>query len=573
VSRGQFLDAAVVGSGWVPTARTSPDEDGPRVWQDTVYGRVRRFYLRPDEHMMPLLARRIADKWLEICPEVRGSIGEVHGAVRSFLSDLDAQLRDLGRDNDFDLPDLRRRHLDAWETGLLAAQRESRTDTSYRRAVFLFALLRRINDDSPGLLHVEVVARLERQTRLNHIRRDGDPELAAGEVDRIHAIARRAVRQALAECGDTDARSAPSADVVIALHVLLSLGTGEPPEVLRRLAIGDIIATAVPGRDDGLQCLAPTERLAALVQRRAVGSYCVCYLKTRSSERYQQVYTRADGRVFAALSALITLTAAARAASNSSSLWLTNNNGVAVEMFWATKSRTLRAWLKRNRADGDAFSEPLIFRRLRKTATTREALAAPATYLRSRRRHTARTFFEHYSNSAVLRAEAGRILMQAVGERFDTAVAGPTIVTPAAEELLAAGHDAPTLDRDTAGRLLTGRLDTGVAACRDPHDSPHIAGGGLCPVSTTGACYTCPNALITRQHLPAVMRLKQLTAPDRAGNITFWQEHHKPVHEFITRVILPSFPAADVAAAQEHTDAVLLDVGLVNGLGGADVPA
>jgi hypothetical protein len=38
-------------------------------------------------------------------------------------------------------------------------------------------------------------------------------------------------------------------------------------------------------------------------------------------------------------------------------------------------------------------------------------------------------------------------------------------------------------------------------------------------------------------------------------------------------VILPSFPAADVAAAQEHTDAVLLDVGLVNGLGGADVPA
>ncbi|WP_157552689.1 hypothetical protein [Micromonospora sp. NRRL B-16802] len=557
----------------MPAASTDPDEYGPRVWQDTVYGRARRFYLRPDEHTMPLLARRIADKWLEICPEIHGSVGEVHGAVRGFLRDLDAQLRDTGRDNDFDLPDLRRRHLDSWEAGLLAAQRESRTDTSYRRAVFLFALLRRINDDCPGLLHGEVVARLERETRLSHVRRDGEVELPAGEADRIHAIARGVVRQALAERRGSDARSAPAADVVIALHVLLSLGTGEPPEVLRRLTIGDIIATAVPGRDDGLQCLAPTGRLAALVQRRAVRSYCVRYLKTRSSERYQQVYTRADGRVFAALSALITLTAGARETSDSSSLWLTDDGGVAVEMFWATKSRTLRAWLNRHRAEGDAFSEPVSFRRLRKTATTREALAAPGTYLRSRRRHTARTFFEHYSNSTVLRAEAGRILMQAVGERFDTAVAGPTIVTPAAEELLAAGHDAPTLDRDTAGRLLTGRLDTGVAACRDPHDSPHVAGGGLCPVSTTGACYTCPNALITRQHLPAVLRLKQLTAPERTGNITFWQEHHKPVHEFVTQVILPSFPAADVAAAQEHTGEVLLDVGLVNGLGGADVPA
>src|SRR5439155_328983 len=103
--------------------------------------------------------------------------------------------------------------------------------------------------------------------------------------------------------------------------------------------------------------------------------------------------------------------------------------------------------------------------------TTAEALADPVGYLRSGRRHSARTFFEHYSNSGVLRAEAGRLLMKAIGERFDTAVAGPTIITPAAQRLLAAGQQTPGLDR--AREAVTAvPLDVGLLNDLAGHDVP-----------------------------------------------------------------------------------------------------
>jgi hypothetical protein len=445
VSRGRFHDT-VADAARVPATRTGPDERDAWTWRETVYGGVRRFHLRPQEYATPLLARRLADKWLEIAPEIRGSVGPVHTAIRGFLTDLGRQVRDSGRDTDFDLPDLRRRHLDAWEAGLLGDQRTRGTDTAYQRAVHLFALLRRVDHDTPGVLREEVVARLERDTRLSHVRRGGEPEFAPQEAERLRDVARGVVKQALADCRDADSPRAPGADVIVALHVLLSLGTGEPPEVLRRLEIGDIVATAVPGTDDGLHHLDPADRLASLVRRRVVHSWCVRYVKARSAERYQQVYTRRDKQVFGPLSALITLTAGARRATGSSRLWLMDRYGAAVEPCWGRKTVSLRAWAARNLSGTDAgggLSEPVVFRRLRKSVTTAEALADPAGYLRSGRRHGARTFFEHYSNSGVLRAQAGRILMQAIGERFDTAVAGPTVVTTAAQEVLAAGGDAP----------------------------------------------------------------------------------------------------------------------------------
>jgi hypothetical protein len=349
------------------------------------------------------------------------------------------------------------------------------------------------------------------------------------------------------------------------------LGTGEPPEVLRRLDVADVIATAIPGAGDDLGHLDPGGRLATLVRRRAVQSWCVRYVKARSAECYQQVYTRRDKQVVGPLSALVTLTAAARQATGSSRLWLMDRDGTAVEPCWGRKAVSLRTWTARH-LPGAGLSEPVVFRRLRKTVTTAEALADPAAYLRSGRRHSAGTFFDHYANSSVLRAEAGCILMQAIGERFDTAVAGPTVVATAAQDLLATGRDAPGLDRATAGRLLAGQLDTGIAACRDPLDSPHTTPGQPCPVATTGDCYTCPNALITRDHLPAVLRLRELTDPGRAGNITAWQQRWRPIHEFITRVVLPAFTADEITAAGAVTGGVLLDVGLVNDLAGSDAP-
>ena len=56
-------------------------------------------------------------------------------------------------------------------------------------------------------------------------------------------------------------------------------------------------------------------------------------------------------------------------------------------------------------------------------------------------------FFGHYTNSTVLRAEAGRILIDSVNDIFDSAINGPTIVSPDAEQAIRAGADAPGLDR------------------------------------------------------------------------------------------------------------------------------
>lgn len=580
MSRGQFRVSTAASDSTKSTENTTERDQGARVWEHLTYGRMVRHYIKPDEYVTPALASSLADKFLEVGPELPGTMRELGTSIRVFLGALGSQMRDPAGDDTFDLSDLRRRHLDGWEQSLLADQRENETDTRYRYAIHLFALLRRINNDAPGLLHEEVTARLERTTRLNHVRRDGDPEFPSGEAERLRTAARRIVNEALAAHRGPHPPAAPSADVITALHVLLSLGTGEPPEVLRRLHVEDVVATPVPGRDDGLEHLDTGTKLAALVRQRGVQSFCVRYVKTRASERYEQVYTRRDDRVFKPLTALIALTAQARAVSGLPNLWLVADGDEIKEPFWGERPFTLRAWVKRvgltdfgEAGDDGGLSEPVKFSRLRKSVTTEEALAHPAHYLRSNRRHTAQTFFQHYTNSGVLRAEAGRVLMQAVSELFDTAVHGPTIVTPAAEELLAAGREAPTVDRDTAERLLSGTLDTGVAACRNPLDSPHVPDGDLCPFSTTGDCYSCSNALITQHHLPAVIRLHDLLDPSRAADIPFWRERWKLVHDFITQAILPAFPPAVVAAARERAPVVLLDAGLLNDLGGADAPA
>lgn len=580
MSRGRFRELPAAEASLTPSASKEPSDLDARIWESRIYGRVMRHYIRPDEYATPVLAAHLADKFVEAGAEIPGTMKELGTSIRVFLGALGTQLRDVGKSDSFDLPDLRRRHLDAWEQSLLAAQRESRTDTHYKYAVHLFALLRRINDDTPGMLHGEVVARLESPARLSHIRGTGEPEFPPEEAECLRVAARGVVNEALTSHRGPHPPTGPSADVITALHVLLSLGTGEPPEVVRALRVTDVIATPVPGRDEGLEHLDPAEKLAALVLRRGVQSFCVRYVKARAAERYEQVYTRRDDQVFKPLVALITLTAKTRTTSGLSNLWLVVREGVITEPSWGEKPFTLRSWVDRSgltvpkqAGEDSGFSEPVKFSRLRKSVTTAEALANPARYLRSNRRHTAQTFFQHYTNSGVLRAEAGRVLMQAVNELFDAAVHGPIIVTPAAEELLAAGHHAPTLDRDTADRLLTGALETGIAACRNPRDSPAAPCGDLCPFSATGDCFTCPNALITQHHLPAVLRLQELTDPNRAANASFWRERWKPIYDAITKAILPAFPTEAVAAASKRTYTVLLDPGLLNDLGGVDAPA
>lgn len=247
------------------------------------------------------------------------------------------------------------------------------------------------------------------------------------------------------------------------------------------------------------------------------------------------------------------------------SLWVTDypQRG-ATRTDWTR--RKLTTWIAVHLAER-GVSEPHAYRRLRKVVTTREALADPARYLRDGRRHTARTFFDHYTNSTVLRAHAGRVLVEAINETFDDAVNGPTVILPAAEALLNSGATSDSIDLATFTLLESGELETTMAACRDPLTSPHSPKGHPCAVSDAGDCFACPNALILRRHLPAALRLAELTDPARAAKVEVWEERWRPVYDTLTQVILPVFSAADIAAARPDAAGVLLDPTLLNDLG------
>jgi len=162
------------------------------------------------------------------------------------------------------------------------------------------------------------------------------------------------------------------------------------------------------------------------------------------------------------------------------------------------------------------------------------------------------------------------VLVETISSQFADAVSGPTIITPEAEQLLHDGAQSEALPSNEFAALEAGRLDTTMASCRDPYDSPFTTEGHLCAVSTTGDCFACPNALILRRHLPAAVRLAQLTDPKRAADMQIWRTRWASIYETITEVVLPSFDASDVAAAAEDSGEVLLDPTLLNDLGGVE---
>ncbi|HEY2579462.1 MAG TPA: hypothetical protein VGI74_24395 [Streptosporangiaceae bacterium] len=532
----------VTGGGHVAPAAA------PRIWVQERHGLAIRHIISPGRYRCQQLAGELADKWLEIAGELGPVADTLATAIRAFLRFTSTAWPDQA--GELTLAAMRREHLDAWEAGQLAQQRRDRKDAPYQRVIDLFALLRRIGEDTPEALSPEVAARLLRGTRLEHIRRPAAPEFDQQERRLMLDAAGRLVTAARA------GHAGPGPAVLVALHIQLALATGEPPEVLRALDAADVVVTG------------------ELSGGRRPREVAVTYTKKRSAERYQVIYTRRDRAALDAYAALAELTGPLRAHTLSTSLWLAGTAEHAGQASWFGPRYSLRTWVQHHVRDEDGnpagVSEPVVFRRFRKTVTAQEALADPARYLRSRRRHSPRTFFEHYTASPVLRAEAGRILLEAIGEQFDAATSGPLVVTPGAEQLLAAGQPAPGLDPLTGKKLTAGELDTPVAACRDPLDSPHAPNGHPCPVFANGQCYQCPNALITRRHLPAALALAERIHPDHAPDPLLWAQRWQPVYQFLTTVVIPAFGEDDITAARQRAGQALLDGGLRNDIGGTD---
>ncbi|OBF29438.1 hypothetical protein A5724_25715 [Mycobacterium sp. ACS1612] len=332
------------------------------------------------------------------------------------------------------------------------------------------------------------------------------------------------------------------------------------------MTVHDIEATTAPAADDSLPGLSPTDRLGYLAENDLIELLRVRYTKNRAHETHDEVYARRDTAPFTAFRWALMLNAPARVDSGNPFLILMKNErGSIRQPPWRRDPYLLSAVAARN---GLPLSGPNHWARLRKVATTREVLADPRSYLSNGRRHSAETFFGHYTNSSVLRAEAGRILIDSVNDMFDSAIKGPTIVTPDAEQAIRTGADAPGLDAVTASALVAGQLDGPHAGCRDPLDSPYEKKGTVCTKSITGTCFACPNALITLHHLPAALAIQDMTHPGRAADPRTWQTHWKPIYDTITEVVLPAFTPEQVQEARKLASRTPIDAGVLNDMRG-----
>ncbi|MGH9068767.1 MAG: hypothetical protein ACRDX8_03990 [Acidimicrobiales bacterium] len=519
----------------LPTPPATQDL-GRRTVRLSLPGRACALHLNPSDFGCRRLATELADIWVHLAQIGAGRPTSQASSIRSLLVSVDTQTggQDLG------LSDLSVEHLAAWETELLAHQQHTPTVTPYIKVVTLLALLRWLADQPDSRLSPEVRDRARRGTRLEPIHRPGPDEYSPQERRRLVQVAMEIVKSETTRLGaalDAGQLFAPTVDGLIACHVLLAAATGEPPETIRMLRVGDLVLDPV---DPALKSLGP-DALATAGHR--VDEVRVTFTKNRAHTAYERSYRGWLARW--AFPTTLRLTAPLRASSGLPDLFL--GPGADCQPCHFEFNRTghgLAAWMRRQ-GIADEVSTPYTFGRLRKSAVVGSVDKDPVGYRRDRANHRTDTLFAHYLTSERTRDRQGAKLTLRVKTLFEAAMTGggtegPTVIDDEALHLLAVGQEAPGLPADTAKRLVANELDGPLTACRDPLSSPHAPAGQVCPFSANGSCYRCPNALITKRHVPAILGLLEAIDPARAGDLVIWSQSWEDIYVFLTTVVLPA---------------------------------
>ena len=312
--RGSYSTPDVPANSATPSA----SNDGRFTFEWAVYSDTLTYTIDPSTFETPVIAAELAGTWLEVLTEFGRMEYSLTSGLLSFLRSMGTLPLTDDQKTAFALRDLRRAHLDLWELNMLASHREAKSDTAYRKVVHVFALLRRHEDDHPGTLHEQIADRLARQPRLWHHRNDGLPPLSEQETRAWRRWAYQKAKNALSQPD----RGITDIDVQTATHVLLSLATGEPPEVLRALTVHDIEATTTAEAEDSVSTLSPIDRLRYLAENDLIDLLRVRYTKNRAHETYDEAYARRDTAPFTAFRWAVMLNAAARAESDNPSLIL-----------------------------------------------------------------------------------------------------------------------------------------------------------------------------------------------------------------------------------------------------------
>ena len=281
-------------------------------------------------------------------------------------------------------------------------------------------------------------------------------------------------------------------------YVLLALDTGAPPEALKALTLADI-------RSDRHQQVTLT------------------FTKRRAAKIYEATFAdRGFPDTGTVIRSLRAVTNELRQLLDSTSLFLavrpTMHRGGASARppEWAG---LLGRWIAHHHLevaahDGAAppvsISPPWDLRRLRKTNRARLAARDPARYTATLD-HTVEVFQRRYAvNATVLRVHAGQLLTDVQRDLHAEARRrhGPHILTADVAVALQANPDVARrllgVTIQQAHHLADGHLDMGLASCLDPLDGRFGTAGEICPVSTSGLCYRCPNAVIAPHHRPAL---------------------------------------------------------------------
>jgi len=124
-------------------------------------------------------------------------------------------------------------------------------------------------------------------------------------------------------------------------------------------------------------------------------------------------------------------------------------------------------------------------------------------------------------------------------------------------EKRATGVDRLNLPPGQARKIVSGRFDTGVGACRNPYDSPQPGEEKGRPCTSFHACFSCPNGLWFLEDLPQVIATRDRFLSFRSEmKSEDWEAAYGESVRIMGTEIIAAFQPQQVKAAAEKARAI-----------------
>ena len=195
---------------------------------------------------------------------------------------------------------------------------------------------------------------------------------------------------------------------------------------------------------------------------------------------------------------------------------------------------------------------PIVRNRLRPTWRTQRTIRHGGRLSIDRSDNSADVRAKHYLDNDRMRPFLENAVLDAQAQAWDHALSRRVIDLPndaSDDQVSAAARKAKVAQNDIA-TALSGEQDLWLASCRDFTNSPFDKPGTPCSKAFFG-CVVCPNALITRRSLPAILgfRAHVERRRDEMGSPE-WEALYGAAWREITHAILPQFDQRTVAEAE-----------------------